>query len=368
MIIKVKYKNMFKIAILLCFFIFLVGFLLVTHNLTESVLKKQWQIYQLTIAYYNSRPFNELEGFRQRSRDRYEALAEATIEDPFFKLLRTSDDKVHSILTFLEKGHEADHEAIEGSLIALRLHMEEHIERQLSTIRRGTIAIIFTLLLMVGIALYLYYRNKDNVKQLEKALKDKDFLIKEVHHRVKNNLAMIIAFINLQSDKIENPEIIQDIKNQVRAISTVHQKLYQNDEVSAIHLPRYMYELVSEIFYSLSHTHVGIDISMNEVYIDPDRAIPLGLIISELATNAVKHGLDPEFEGNMFKVSIIKSDLQYTIKIENNGHPFPENIDIYSVSTLGLNLIQNLVHQLHGTLVLDRHPHTCFTITFPVTP
>ena len=361
--------------ILLAGLLILVGFLHFTHNLTEAVLSNQWRVYQLNTAYYRSRALSDSNSERNRHNSDFAHLLNKTAQSPFFDKLRKVDTQLDSALKILEtevdtlskNPEQADHDSIQASLSTLQGYIETHIDRQLFTIRMSNNATGFALLLLMGLIVYLYYRNNLSLKQLEKALKDKDFLIKEIHHRVKNNLAMITSFINLQSDKIENEMVVKDLKNQIRAVSTVHEKLYRDDNVSEIHFPRYIRELVEEIFYSLSHTAISIEIDMDEVYIDPDRAVPLGLILSELATNAVKHGFDPHLEKNYFRVSLSEENSHYTLEIANSGHPFPEDLNIKTVSSLGLILIQNLVQQLRGSLTLDRTPTTRITITFPHT-
>lgn len=361
--------------ILLAALLILVGFLHFTHNLTEAVLSNQWRVYQLNTAYYRSRSLSESNSERNQHNSDFAHLLNKSAQSPFFDKLRGVDTQLESALKTLENEvatlsknpEQADHDSIQASLSTLQKYIETHIDRQLFSIRMSNNATGFALLLLMGLIVYLYYRNNLSLKQLEKALEDKDFLIKEIHHRVKNNLAMITSFINLQSDKIENETVVQDLKNQIRAISTVHEKLYRDDNVSEIHFPRYVRELVAEIFYSLSHTPISIEIDMDDIYIDPDRAVPLGLILSELATNAVKHGFDPHLEKNYFRVSLSDKNSHYTLKIANSGHPFPEGLNIKTVSSLGLILIQNLVQQLRGRLTLERNPDTRFTITFPHT-
>ena len=370
-----KIKKVFPLAILLCALLILVSFLHFTHNLTEAVLSNQWRVYQLNTAYYRSQSSTETESNRRKHNGTFQKLFFTTIQTPFFDKLRQIEPQLDETLNTLEVQIEnlaanperADHKNIRNSLTFLRGFVETHIERQLFTIRMSNNATGFALLLLVGLIVYLYYRNNQNLKQLETALEEKDFLMKEIHHRVKNNLAMINSFINLQSDKIENTAVVHDLKNQIRAISTVHEKLYRDESISRIHFPRYVSELVAEIFYSLSHTPIKLDVDMDEVYIDPDRAVPLGLILSELATNAVKHGFDPELEQNTFRVSLSESSSSYILEVENSGYPFPENVNIKSVSSLGLILIQNLVQQLRGSLTLDKNPNTRFTIKFPHT-
>ena len=361
--------------ILLAGLLILVGFLHFTHNLTEAVLSNQWRVYQLNTAYYRSRALSDSNSERNRHNSDFAHLLNKTAQSPFFDKLRKVDTQLDSALKILEtevdtlskNPEQADHDSIQASLSTLQGYIETHIDRQLFTIRMSNNATSFALLLLMGLIVYLYYRNDLSLKQLEKAMEDKDFLIKEIHHRVKNNLAMITSFINLQSDKIENKTVVQDLKNQIRAVSTVHEKLYRDDNVNEIHFPRYIRELVEEIIYSLSHTPVSIEINMDDVYFDPDRAVPLGLILSELATNAVKHGFDPHLEKNYFRVSLSDKNSHYTLEIANSGYPFPEDINIKTVSSLGLILIQNLVQQLRGRLTLDRTPTTRITITFPHT-
>ncbi|MFO7731922.1 MAG: sensor histidine kinase [Spirochaetia bacterium] len=368
-------KKVFPLMILLAALMILVGFLFSTHNLTEAVLSNQWRVYQLNTAYYRSRSLSESNSERNQHNSDFAHLLNKTAQSPFFDKLRSVDTQLDSALSTLEtevdtiskSPEQADHDSIQDSLSTLQKYIETHIDRQLFTIRMSNNATSFALLLLMGLIVYLYYRNDLSLKQLEKAMEDKDFLIKEIHHRVKNNLAMITSFINLQSDKIQNETVVQDLKNQIRAVSTVHEKLYRDDNVSEIHFPRYIRELVEEIIYSLSHTPVSIEIDMDDVYFDPDRAVPLGLILSELATNAVKHGFDPHLEKNYFRVSLSDKNSHYTLEIANSGHPFPEDINIKTVSSLGLILIQNLVQQLRGRLTLDRNPNTRFTITFPHT-
>jgi|GEM_PF-2868776 len=368
-----RLKKVFPLIIMLVTLAIMLGFLHFTHNLTEAVLSNQWRVYQLNTAYYRSQSQTESNSARNQHNNDFTHLLNKTSQSPFFDKLRSVDTLLNSALKTLESEvdtlsknpEQVDHDAIQASLSTLQEYIETHIERQLFTIRMSNNATGFALLLLMGLIVYLYYRSNLYLKQLEKALEDKNFLIKEIHHRVKNNLAMINSFINLQSDKIENQTVVQDLKNQIRAVSTVHEKLYRDDSVSAIQLPRYVRELVEEIFYSLSHTPISIDIDMDEVYIDPDRAVPLGLILSELATNAVKHGFDSRSEKNKFRVSLSEKNSHYTLEIENNGYPFPEDLNIKTVSSLGLILIQNLVEQLRGSLTLERNPVTCFTITFP---
>lgn len=368
-------KKVFPLLILLCALLILVGFLHFTHNLTQAVLSNQWRVYRLNTLYYRGLALTASESERVEHIGQFQELYTTTIENPFFDKLRQVEPQLDEALGALgvqsdvlsKNPGEVDHELFGSSLTTLERFVEKHIERQIFTIRMSNNATGFALLLLISLIVYLYYRNNQNLKRLENALQEKDFLMKEIHHRVKNNLAMINSFVNLQADKIENSGVVHDLKNQIRAISTVHEKLYRDESISKIHFPRYVHELVTEIFYTLSHLPIGIEIDMDDVYIDPDRAVPLGLILSELATNAVKHGFNPELDKNTFRVSLTEHNSHYRLEVENSGHPFPEDLDIKSVSSLGLILIQNLVQQLRGSLTLDRNPATRFIISLPYT-
>ena len=368
-------KKVCPLLILLSALLILVGFLHFTHNLTEAVLSNQWRVYRLNTEYYRSLASTASDSERIEHNRNFKRLYQSTVQKPFFDTLRQVEPELDETLrtlsaeieTITENPGDANHKIIDSELTYLQEFIETHIERQLFTIGMSNNAAGFALLLLIGLIVYLYYHNNQNLRQLENALEEKDFLMKEIHHRVKNNLAMIGSFINLQSDKIDNPAVLHDLKNQIRAISTVHEKLYRDESISQIHFPRYVRELIAEIFYSLSRLPIEIEIDMDDMYIDPDRAVPLGLILSELATNAVKHGFDPELDKNTFGVSLTESSSQYKLVVENSGHPFPEDLDIKAVSSLGLILIQSLVQQLRGTLTLERNPNTRFIISFPYT-
>ncbi len=373
MIINEKLKKVLPFVILLSVGFVLVSFLHLNHKLTETVLSNQWHIYRLSTMYYRNQAIEHSEPLRGIYAREFKKLIHTTTERPFFKKIRIVDPDINAALSTLEAESESlsrnfsevNKQSMEKSLSLLQQNVDTHIDKQLSAIQISNNATGLALIILVGLALYLYHRNDLYLRQLQQAVEEKEYLIKEVHHRVKNNLAMIHSFLNLQAYKIENDSVVQDLKNQIRAVSTVHEKLYNDDNVTAIHFPRYVRELVSEIFYSLSRSPVSLHIDMDDIYIDPDRAVPLGLILSELATNAVKHAFE-QYNENSFTVKLSEEKQKYTLTVKNSGRPFPEDVNLNTVSSLGLVLINNLVQQLHGSLSLKKNPHTCFTITFPV--
>jgi two-component sensor histidine kinase len=208
---------------------------------------------------------------------------------------------------------------------------------------------------------------KNSYEELRKALEEKEYLLREVYHRVKNNLATVSSLIKLKSSEVEQEAGLSDLDSQVTAIWSLHEKLYQGDQVDKVYLRQYLSELLESIFENLSRLYVKTLVRIDEqLWVDPDTAICLGLITNEVATNAVKYGFSaaepPEFE-----LSIHPEDdgKRYVMHIGNNGNPFPEDVDFDSSATLGLRLIASLVEQLRGTLDLRKRPTPLYTITFP---
>jgi PAS domain S-box-containing protein len=206
---------------------------------------------------------------------------------------------------------------------------------------------------------------KENEQKLQRALEEKDYLMRELNHRVKNNLNMVSSLIGLKEDDIE--EDLSDVTHQIDAIRLVHETLHRPNEIHSINLREYIQELLDTIFASFSYGEVTVRNSVEELSIHTKFAIPLGLIINEIATNAIKHGFDPEEEARFF-VDMKKDEESrtYILRLSNNGLPFPEDIDPDSSESLGLQLINTLAQQLEGTVELEKKPNTTFTIRFPM--
>ena len=202
-------------------------------------------------------------------------------------------------------------------------------------------------------------------ENLREALKEKDFLMKELNHRVKNSLLMVSSLINLKDS--ETAADLSEIKHQIGAISLIHEKLYQTESVAEISCRDYFYELLNSIFSSFSIYQVRIEANIDEISIPTKSAMSLGLIINEIATNAIKHGFN-EKEEAVFSIKMEKGKEKnrYELTLSNTGNPFPEEIDIAHSDTLGLQLISALTEQLGGAIDLKREPRPVFTIRFPI--
>ncbi len=201
--------------------------------------------------------------------------------------------------------------------------------------------------------------------ELREALKEKDFLMREVNHRVKNSLSMVSSLISLKNSEKEND--LSDIQHQIEAIGLIHEKLYQTASVAEISCPDYFGDLLSSIFSSFSRQRIRIEANIEEISVPTKSAVSLGLIVNEIATNAIKHGFSDAEEG-VFSINMRRDEenRRYKLTLSNTGKPFPEGIEAESTETLGLRLINALVAQIDGTMVLQKSPHPVFTIVFPI--
>lgn len=202
--------------------------------------------------------------------------------------------------------------------------------------------------------------------QIETTLKEKQLLLKEVHHRVKNNFQIISSLLELQSKGIEDEkarELAAEGKNRVKSMALIHQKLYQNDDL-LIQFADYIERLVEEISKMYGEgKNTKMSYKIEDIAFDIDTAIPLGLIVNELITNAFKYGGN-SINGNI-EVSIRKKDATfYELTVKDNGKGMPEGFDISKARSLGLRLVKSLTKQLHGTVSYQNLGGTIFSVSF----
>jgi PAS domain S-box-containing protein len=203
---------------------------------------------------------------------------------------------------------------------------------------------------------------------IESSLKEKEVLLKEIHHRVKNNLQIISSLLNLQSAYIKDKdsiEIFKESQNRVRSMALIHEKLYQSKDMSQIDFSGYVSELVSNLFssYSLNSTLITLHQDISNIMLGIDLAINLGLIINELVSNAFKHAFTKGRKGNLY-ISMKKNDKRYELIIEDDGTGFSKEIDFRKTESLGLQLIVTLVDQIGGEITLSSDKGTKFVIIF----
>ena len=210
---------------------------------------------------------------------------------------------------------------------------------------------------------------KSTEESTQAMLKQKEVLLKEVHHRVKNNLQVISSLLNLQLNVISNKEtreLIRESQNRVRSMALIHEKLYQSNDPGAVDLEDYLRSLTRDLFRSYGVGGVNLKLEVEEIKVDVDTAIPCGLIVNELVSNALKYAFPLGREGQVFLKAGMVSRQQVALSVSDNGIGLPADITDRSASTLGFQLVHMLVKQLRGTLDIVKNGGTTFLITFPV--
>ncbi len=205
--------------------------------------------------------------------------------------------------------------------------------------------------------------------QIKASLHDKDVLLKEIHHRVKNNLQIIISLLNLQSGYIKDEQTLKAVKdgqNRVRSMALVHEKFYQAEELTEINFTEYVEKLNQFLFQSYGDRsdRVKLVIEADKIAFDMDTAMPCGLLINEIVSNSLKYAFPDEREGEI-KIELHKQpDQRIRMNISDNGVGLPPEIDIEHAESLGLQLIYALTSQLEGELEFSQENGTKFSVTF----
>lgn len=236
--------------------------------------------------------------------------------------------------------------------------------------------------LLVLVVLLIYRNNKLKTRtseeisakneQLGKALTERESLLKEIHHRVKNNLQVIASLLYLQSDKTDDvsvKKLLEEGQGRVRSMALIHQKLYENEDLKHIPFEDYLSELVGEIkkTFGVAAADVDLHIEAKDIQFDVDTAVPLGLIINELSTNAFKYAYTNKMGGALFSVKLERKGEQYEMTVKDNGSGIPdEALTVTQSSSLGLRLTRMLSDQLEGDYEFDNSQGTSFKLKFAV--
>ncbi|MDP2729977.1 MAG: histidine kinase dimerization/phosphoacceptor domain -containing protein [Dehalococcoidales bacterium] len=208
-------------------------------------------------------------------------------------------------------------------------------------------------------------------KVVKASLREKEALLKEIHHRVKNNLQIVRSMLNLQLSQVRDPEaeeMFKESHNRVYAMALIHEKLYQSESLARIDFSEYIQSLIANLF--LSYGVSGIikpRISVENVSFDVDSAIPCALIINELVSNALKHAFPAskrtDGTGEVC-IDLRRSQKGYRLTVSDNGIGLPEGFEVQDSKSLGLNLVSALAKQLNGTLRIAENGQTRFIVEF----
>lgn len=206
-------------------------------------------------------------------------------------------------------------------------------------------------------------------EKLKASLQEKEVLLKEIHHRVKNNLQVISSLLYLQSKQVAEPKMLEmfvDSQNRVRSMALVHEQLYQTEDLARVNVAEYVRSLASYLFrfYGLGTDRLRLVIDVAELSLGVNIAVPCGLIINELLSNTLKHAFPGGAKGTIHIGFSTGSDGRYTLVVRDDGVGLPAGLDVRQTKSLGLRLVYTLVDQLEGTIELDRSEGTQFRIVF----
>ncbi len=212
---------------------------------------------------------------------------------------------------------------------------------------------------------------KQNEARLEASLKEKEVLLQEIHHRVKNNLQVISSLLSLQAEHVADPqtrEAFLESRSRVRTMAVIHESLYRSGNLGRIDLARQVRGLCAELFrsYGVEPNRIELRTDLAEVLLDLDRAIPCGLLLNELVSNALKHAFPDGRQGWVRVALYTGPNEEYTLIVGDNGVGLPGDLDVFATSSLGLQLVQTLTRQLGGRLSVDRTGGVTFQISFTV--
>jgi PAS domain S-box-containing protein len=212
-------------------------------------------------------------------------------------------------------------------------------------------------------------------KSILASLEEKEVLLQEIHHRVKNNLQVISSLLDLQLEYVEDrapQEVFNEIKNRIKSMALVHEKLYLSKDLSKVNFHDYLATLIDNLYrsYSVNPAKIRLMLEVEDVSLGIDTAIPCGLIVNELITNALKYAFPEEREGEVLVMlrrtgEDVRGEGEYELTVKDDGVGIPQEVDLKDTKTLGLSLVTTLVeHQLRGSIDLKREVGTKFCIRF----
>jgi two-component sensor histidine kinase/HAMP domain-containing protein len=206
---------------------------------------------------------------------------------------------------------------------------------------------------------------------IKASLKEKEMLLKEIHHRVKNNLQVVSSMLKIQSEYSQDSKTVdmfQESQNRVRSIALIHEMLYQSKNLSKIDFSEYIQPIATHLMrtYGVDPNRIKLDIEVKDVFMDLDSAIPCGLIINELFSNALKHAFPKEKKGEIRIDFFQDRNREFTLVISDNGVGLPAGMDFKNTDSLGLQLVNALVNQLGGAIMFEGRVGTTIKINFQI--
>ena len=275
----------------------------------------------------------------------------------------------------LEVEYETEKHTNEITVLSQKNQLQQNRLDRDKLVKNFTIGGIALLSIIIGL-LYRQYMHKQKSskvilqknEQLEHFLTEKEWLVKEIHHRVKNNFHIVASLLEIQSSYLKNKEALSAIKesqHRIHSMSIIHQKLYQSETLSTIHMPEYIYELAEYLRESYAiRENIGFSLQIENIELDHASAITLGLILNEAITNAIKYAFAKTEDGNISISLSHISDSQLLLSIDDNGSGLPADFDSKIGASMGMELLQGLTDDLGGSFSIETNNGTHIKIIF----
>ena len=207
--------------------------------------------------------------------------------------------------------------------------------------------------------------------QIRASLVEKEVLLKEIHHRVKNNWQLMASMVSLQSINVTDTatrEVVDQIQNRIKLFALIHQNLHQSKDLARIDFREYVESIVPNIHYTYRDVHqppIDMEIVVEGIYLDFETTLSCGLIVNELVSNSFKHAFPSSGEGGEIRIGLrSNADNQFTLTVRDNGIGLPENVDFKRTESFGFQLVNDFTLKLDGTIDLDTTQGTGFRIQF----
>jgi two-component system, sensor histidine kinase PdtaS len=212
---------------------------------------------------------------------------------------------------------------------------------------------------------------KEEKERIQAALREKDILLGEIHHRVKNNLQIIYSLLNLQSARITDPvalDMLRDSQNRVRSMALIHQTLYGSRDFARVDFALFIDTLLPVLAdsYGINPGRVSVRVDVEPVRLPINTAVPCGLVVNELIANAFKHAFPGQRSGEIRVALTRQAGDEALLSVSDNGIGLPEHIDAEGSGSLGLQLVNLLANQLSGAITISRSDPTRFSLRFPI--
>jgi len=217
-------------------------------------------------------------------------------------------------------------------------------------------------------SLGLYFLIKKYEGQLGKSLKEREALLQEIHHRVKNNLAVVSGFLQMQrlgtdSDKVE--ETLSKSETRIKSIALIHEKLYQADSLSNIDFKEYLEDLSTSICETMKNTEgVSIQINSDPITLNINQAVPCAIILNELITNSLMHAFSKSSDDKRIEVEVWVKEGMVSVKVQDNGEGISKEFDLASQPSMGFSIVETLIEQLKASYSINGQNGTAVSFSF----